>query len=126
MQKVKCRNLTAGILLQNFKEKVKSLIADDEALKFMTTLKGSPAYWKRFQLELLAIVKQLGLLPCFITISSADLRWIDDLFNIMHQLNENDFLTDKEIQNMHYFDRTKVLDSNLVLLTRHFQYRVKL
>ena len=51
MLKVKCDDLTAGILLQNFKGKVKYLVTDDEALNLMTSLKGSPAYCKRFQLE---------------------------------------------------------------------------
>ena len=61
MQKVKGNGLTAGMMSSNFKERVKSLIANDNAFTFMNTLKGTPAYWKRFLFELLAMVKQLGL-----------------------------------------------------------------
>ena len=75
MQKIKSSNLTAGILSQNYTYTIKSLIAKDEAFNLMNTLKGTPAYWKRFQLEVLAMIKQLGLPTFFITLSCADLRW---------------------------------------------------
>ena len=81
----------------------------------MNTLKRTPAYWNRFQLEVLAIIKQLGLPTFFITLSCADLRW-HELIEIIHKLNEGDILTDDD------FDKTKILNSNPVLLARHFQY----
>ena len=68
MQKIKSNNLTAGILSQNYTKTIKSLIVNDEAT-FMNTLKGTPAYWKRFQIEVLAMIKQLGLPTFFITLS---------------------------------------------------------
>ena len=40
----------------------------------MNTLKGTPDYWKRFQLEVLAMIKQLSLQTFSITLSCADLR----------------------------------------------------
>ena len=124
MQKIKSNNLTAGILSQNYTETIKSLIANDEAFNFMNTLKGTPAYWKRFQLEVLAMIKQLGLPTFFITLSCADLRW-HELIEIIYKLNEGDILTDYDIHSMNYFDKTKILNSNPVLLARHFQYRVE-
>ena len=51
MQKVKTNQLTAGMLSRNFKESVKSFVANDEAYNFMNTIKGTPAYWKRFIFE---------------------------------------------------------------------------
>jgi len=75
MQKVRADGLTAGMISSNFKERVKSFIASDDAFAFMNTLKGTPAYWKRFLFEVLAMVKQLGL-PTFLQILfCADLRW---------------------------------------------------
>ena len=64
MQKVKTNRLTAGMLSGNFEETVRSFIANDSAFSFMDTIKGTPAYWKRFLFEVLAMVKQLGL-PTF-------------------------------------------------------------
>ena len=64
MPKGKTNHLTAGMLSRNFKESVKSFVAKDEAYNSMNTIKGTPAYWKRFLFEVLAMVKQLGL-PTF-------------------------------------------------------------
>ena len=53
--------LTAGMLSSNFDEKVKEFIANDQALTFMNCIKGTPAYWKKFLFDVLAMVKQLGI-----------------------------------------------------------------
>ena len=42
MQKVKTNQLNAGMLSINFKEYVKSFVANDEAFNFMNTIKGTP------------------------------------------------------------------------------------
>ena len=47
MKKVCSGNLIAGLLSQNFSERVKSLIKKDEAYHFMSTIKGTPAYWQK-------------------------------------------------------------------------------
>ena len=65
MRKVCSNSLTAGMLSQNFKEAVSSCVVNDEAFSFMSTIKGTPAYWKKFLFEVLAMVKQLGL-PIYI------------------------------------------------------------
>ena len=68
MKKVKADGMTAGRVSQNFKETISGLIANDDAYNFMNQLKGTPAYWKRFLLEVLAMVKQLGLPTYFMTL----------------------------------------------------------
>ena len=123
MQKIRAEGLTAGELSKNYSGRIKVFVANDEAFNFMHTLKGTPAYWKRFLYEVLSMVKQLGLPSYFMTLSCADLRW-NELVEIISKLNGT-HLTQEEIQNMSYFDRTKVINSNPVLLARHFQYRVE-
>ena len=90
---------------------------------FMNQLKGTPAYWKRFLLEVLAMVKQLGLPTYFMTLSCADLRW-NELVDIIQKLKGQE-MTEEEIENMNYMERTTALQSNPVLLALHFQYRVE-
>ena len=90
----------------------------------MDTLKETPAYWKCFQFEVLAMIKQLGLPTFFTTLSCADLRW-HELIEIIRKLNKSDVLTEDDIHNMNYFDRTRIHNSNPALLARHFQYRVE-
>ena len=123
MQKVKTNQLTVGMLSRNFKESVKSFVAKDEAYNFMNTIKGTPAYWKRFLFEVLAMVKQLGLPTVFMTLSCADLRW-NELVSIMSKLNGLN-LSEDDIKNLDYFKRCEILNNNPVLLSRHFQYRVE-
>ena len=43
----------------------------------MNAIKGTPAYWKKFLREVLAMMKQLGMSTFFLTFSCADLRWND-------------------------------------------------
>ena len=124
MQKVKADGITAGMMTSDFKERVKSFIANDDAFTFMNTLKGTPAYWKRFLFEVLAMVKQLGLPTFFMTLSCADLRW-NELVDIITKLQGNE-ITEEEINRLSYFERTNILNNNPVLLARHFQYRVEM
>ena len=68
MRKVSSDALTAGMLSGNFKAKVREFIATDKAFSFMNSIKGTPAYWKKFLHEVLAMVKQLGIPTFFLTL----------------------------------------------------------
>ena len=52
----------------------------------MNYVKGSPAFWKRFQIDVLAMIIQLGCPTLFVTLSCADLRW-DELIQIISLVN---------------------------------------
>ena len=82
LKKVCPGRITAGMLSHNFSDTVKSFIANDEAYHFMNTIKGTPAYWKRFLYEVLAMVKQLRIPTFFMKLSCADLHWNELIFII--------------------------------------------
>ena len=91
----------------------------------MSSIKGTPASWKNFLFEVLAMVKQLGILhDFFMTLSCADLR-CNELVEIISKLNRLDF-SDDVIKNMTYQERCNTLNKNPVLVARHFQYRVEI
>ena len=69
MRKVASNQLTAGILSSNFNENVKEFIANDQVFTFMNCIKGTPACWKKFLFDVLAMVKELGI-PTFISRSN--------------------------------------------------------
>ena len=123
MRKVASNNLTAGMLCSNFKEKVKDFIASDQAFTFMSGIKGTPAYWKKFLFDVLAMVRQLGCQTFFMTLSSADLTW-NELVSIISDISKLQ-LSEEDIAKMSYQDRCNLLNSNPVLVARHFQYRVE-
>ena len=91
MKKVRTNQITAGMLSNNFESTIKSCIAKDEGFSFMSSIKGTPAYWKTFLAEVLAMAKQLGLPTFFMTLSCADLRW-NELISIILKLNGQDNL----------------------------------
>ena len=57
MEKVTSNQLTSGILNSNINEKVKKFIASDQAFTFMSSIKGTPTYWKKFLFDVLAMKK---------------------------------------------------------------------
>ena len=73
MKKVTSNRLTGGMLSSNYAETVKSYLVKNDCYTFMSPIKGTPAYWKRFLFELFAMVKHLGLPTYFMTLSCADL-----------------------------------------------------
>ena len=112
--------LTAGMLNRNFKETVRQFIANDKAYNFMNSIKGAPAYWKKFMHEVMAMVKQLGVPTFFLTFSCADLRW-NDMFYAISKASGID-ISEDEISGMSYSDRCKLLNENPVIVATHFQY----
>lgn len=64
MRKVSGSNINAGMLTDNFKERVRNFVVNEDAYTFMNTVKGLPAYWKNMLSDVLAMVKQLGI-PSF-------------------------------------------------------------
>ena len=120
MQKVSGVSLNAGVLNNScFNETVKQWISNDKAFRFMSSIKGTPSYWKKFKAEVLAMVKQLGVPTFFLTLSCADLWW-KEFFEIIQKLNEAEL----DISNLSYHDRCNILNSSPVLVAGHFQYRV--
>ena len=51
--------LTAG-MFAHYDESVKRFVSNDQSFLFMNQIKGTPACWKKFQREVLTMVKQLG------------------------------------------------------------------
>jgi len=113
-------DINAGQLQRNYKQTVRSFISQDKAYTFMKSVKGTPAYWKNFLYDVLAIVKQLGLRTFFLTLSCADLKW-EELVLIIAKLNNINLEND----DIDYHSRCEILNSNPVLTAIHFQFRVE-
>ena len=78
---------------------------------------------KKFLFDVLAMVKQLGVPTFFMTLPSTDLKWNElvSIVNKLHKLN----MSEEDIENLTYHDRCHLLNSNPVLVAKHFQYRVE-
>ena len=121
-RKVSAPTLRAGLLHNaNICDTLIQYFENDQAYAFTNPITSTPTYWKKFQSEVLAMVKQLGVPTFFLTLSSADLRW-NELAEIIQKLNK----ADCNISNLSYHDRCSILSSKPVIVARHFQYRVEI
>ena len=68
LHKVQGTLIGAGSVRQNYKEPFKRLLSNENAFHFMSSVKGTPAYWKQLPHEVLAMVKQLGIPTYFFTV----------------------------------------------------------
>ena len=77
----------------------------------MNQIKGTPAYWKKIQGEILATVKQLGCPKYFLALSCADLRW-NELMEIHSKLNSIG-LSLQNIEHLHYFEHGTIIRAGI-------------
>ena len=120
-RKIASDNLNAGMLSKNFKATVHQFIAQDKVYSFISSIKGTAAYWKNILFGVLEMVKQLGIPTFFMTLSCADLRW-NELIGIISKLNSLN-LNGNDISSMSYQETCDTLNKNPVLVARYFQYR---
>ena len=122
MKKVHSQFVTASQIRSNV-QTLQNLICKDQAYLFLQQIPGTPPYWQRFMYEVVAMVKQLGITTCFMTLSCADLRW-PELFQIISRIHGKD-ITDEEVDALSYDEKSKILNLNPVIVAKHFQFRVE-
>ena len=122
MKKVHGQFVTASQIRSNV-QTLQNLICKDQAYLFLQQIPGTPPYWQRFMYEVVAMVKQLGITTCFMTLSCADLRW-PELFQIISRIQGKD-ITDEEVDALSYDEKCKMLNLNPVIVAKHFQFRVE-
>ena len=114
---------TVSSITTNYKDTIQKFLGSSDAFSFMSSVKGTPSYWKQFLYDVLDMVKQLGIPTLILTLSRAVLKW-DELTSLIHKFN-NFTSFDIDLKNLTYEEYCKYLNSNPVLVARHFQYRVQ-
>ena len=123
LKKVSGHRLTASQVRNMSNDTMNHLIFSDQAYYFMKNIPGSPAYWKTLLFDVLAMIKRLGPPTWWMTFSCADLRW-NEIYKILSKLGGRE-MSDAEIANMTYNEKCKMLNSNPVIVAKHFQYRLE-
>ena len=123
MKKFSSSNLTVGMLGKNFKETIETLVTLGKGFVFMNTIKETHAFWKRFQLEVLEMIRKLGCPTFFMTLSCAYLNRNNLIPNNFELKRQN--ITEENIKNMSYFQKCEILNENPEFAARHFQYTVE-
>ena len=123
LKKVHGQQFTSSQVREMSSSTLNHLIFSDQAYYFMKNIPGSPAYWKTFLFDVVAMIKQLGPPTWWMTFSCADLRW-NEIYRILSKLKGQE-ISDTEIANMTYDEKCKMLNSNPVVVAKHFQYHVE-
>nr|XP_034326027.1 uncharacterized protein LOC105328140 [Crassostrea gigas] len=98
-----------------------SILRNDDAIRFMQPIRGTPAYWATAQKDLFAMLRQLGIPTWFCSFSAAEYRWNDAVKVILHQQND-----DRNPDQMEWSEKNDVLRSNPVTVARMFEHRFQI
>ena len=115
------RKITASMLQDH--EEVKKLIQRDEGYRFLTHIRGTPAFWESSKRDLFAMIRQLGIPTFFVTFSAADRRWIE-IDNAILVSQGKPAMTLEQHENMSWEDHCRIIMSNPALAAKMFQQRV--
>ncbi|XP_049586415.1 uncharacterized protein [Syngnathus scovelli] len=102
------------------KREVEKLVRSKDAVRFMTPLRGTPAYWERTTKDLFAMIRQLGTPTFFCTFSAAEMRWEEVITAIKAQQGEV-----VNFAQLDWATKCEILRSNPVTTMRMFDKRVE-
>ena len=115
------KNLKAGHLKQQ--GALDRLMHHDEGFKFLKALRGSPPYFEKAKKDLFAMIRQLGPATLFCRFASAETQWIH-LLQILGLLVDHRQYTDDELQNQNWEEKCRLIQTDPVTCTGHFDYQV--
>ncbi|KAK3100323.1 hypothetical protein FSP39_018128 [Pinctada imbricata] len=113
------KKITEDTLLNNCK--LRKILHNDEALRFMQPIRGTPSYWQNTQKDLFAMLRQIGIPTWFCSFSAAEFRWPEIVNTILHQQN-----SDKDFYDLDWTQKSKLLKNDPVSVARMFDHRFHL
>ena len=115
------QKLTAGHLLQP--GTIESLVKLNDGYRVLRTLRGSPAYWEQTKKDLFAMIRQLGLPTFFLSLSSAETKWIPLLKTLAKLIDDRD-LQDDEITIMSWAEKCRLIRSDPITCARYYDHKL--
>ena len=121
----KCQGNNKSIKAGQLKQKgaLEKLIRHDQGYKFLRALRGSPPYFEKAKKYIFAMIRQLGSASLFCSFSSAETQCIH-LLRILSKLVNNKEYTERDLQNLNWEEKCKLIQSDPVTCARHFDYQV--
>ena len=105
-------------------EYLDKLVNLDEGYYIFRQLRNSPAYLQSRKKDIFAMIRQLSLPTWFMSLSAADTRWTD-LLKMLAKLNNGVSYTDKDIEELTWQEKTKLVQKDPVTCSRYFDHRVQ-
>ena len=103
---------------------VDKLVNLDEGYYIFRQLRNSPAYLETRKKDIFAMIRQLSLPTWFMSLSAADTRWTD-LLKMLAKLNDGIDYSEKELENLNWQEKTKLVQKDPVTCSRYFDHRVQ-
>ena len=103
---------------------VDKLVNLDEGYYIFRQLRNSPAYLETRKKDIFAMIRQLSLPTWFMSLSAADTRWTD-LLKMLAKLNDGIYYSEKELENLSWQEKTKLVQKDPVTCSRYFDHRVQ-
>ncbi|XP_062609123.1 uncharacterized protein LOC134270887 [Saccostrea cucullata] len=110
------QKITSEILQDVYK--LAKLLRNDDALRFMQPIRGTPSYWQAAQKDLFAMLRQIGIPTWFCSFSAAEFRWNTTIDAILRQQCD-----DRHAEDLDWTEKSEVLRSNPVTVARMFEHR---
>ena len=99
-----------------------NLINLDEGYYIFRTIRNSPAYLEHRKKEAFAMIRQLGFPSLFISQSAAETKW-PELLRALGQMLDKKNYTDKEIEEMDWNTKCRLLKGDSATVVRYFEHR---
>ena len=115
-------NITAGQLLND--GFVNNLTLKDVAYKVFEHDRGSPAFFAKKKKEMFAMIRQIGPAAIFLTLSSAETKWLE-LLVILKNTVDKEIITESEAASLPYHERTRLLSADPVTAAKYFEHKLK-
>ena len=103
---------------------LEKLVNLDEGYYIFRQLRNSPAYLETRKKDIFAMIRQLSLPTWFMSLSAADTRWTD-LLKMLAKLNDGIDYSEKELENLSWQEKTKLVQKDPVTCSRYFDHRVQ-
>ena len=100
------------------------LVNLDEGYYIFRQLRNSSAYLETRKKDIFAMIRQLSLPTWFMSLSAADTRWTD-LLKMLAKLNDGIDYSEKELENLSWQEKTKLVQKDPVTCSRYFDHRVQ-
>ena len=117
-----CQALTVSDVLND--ENLERMVEDDEAFKFLKTVRSSPAFWQQKQRELMSMIRQLGCPTFFLTLSAAETKLLE-LLRILKQILDDVKLSVEEVLEFQWSERADLIRRDPVTCAGYFDHRSK-
>ncbi|XP_071122628.1 uncharacterized protein [Mytilus edulis] len=101
-------------------DSLKKILKSDVGFRFLQPVRGTPPYWERTMKDLYAMIRQIGIPTFFLTFSAGETRW-NDVLNTLLQVSHDR----RNIGDLQWTDKCKLIKDNPVICARLFDHRVK-